>query len=242
MQTIKVRNLNVRYGKNKEIHGLNGFSADFLGGQCNVILGPSGSGKTTLLRAIMGLEKYDGEILFDGIDIASFPSKDRNIGYVNERIALFPHLSLFENIAIPLKSSLADAKEIRRRIYETAKEVGIEDCLARKPRQVSFGQCQRAAIAKAMIKKPNLYVFDEPFSSLDEPRAVELRSLLKTVIAKERATTIFVTHNLKEAITLGERFVIIDNGVCLAEGTQMELRANPNPQVSGIFCNDENFL
>ncbi len=184
----------------------------------NVLVGESGSGKTTLLRAILGLNAYEGMISLDGIDLLGIPTKNRNFAYVNQNISLYPHLSLFQNIAFPLKGSFAKGEEIRRRVLESATSLGIEDCLARRPGQVSLGQCQRASLAKALVKKSELYLLDEPFANVDEANRYPMLIDIKRAFQKEGASVIYVTHSLREAYLMGEYFAVMEKGKIALSG------------------------
>lgn len=221
MGDLRVDSLSVSLGKKEKTEVLHSLSFSFPLGRINVILGPSGSGKTTLLRAILGLEEYSGRILLDGVDLSKIPTKDRNFSYVNQNIALYPHLSLFQNIAFPLKRSFASSSEIRRRVSEASSSLGIEQCLNRRPSQVSLGQCQRASVAKALVKKSELYLFDEPFANVDEVARFSILADFKDAMKKEGASVIYVTHSLREAFFLGDRFLLLEEGkVALSSGRE----------------------
>lgn len=212
MDYLTGKSLTVSLGKkeNKEIlHSLN-FS--FPLNNIVVVMGKSGAGKTTLLRAIAGLIPYEGDIIFGDINLNNIKTKDRNFSYVNQNISLYPHLSLFQNIAFPLKNHFIRSDEIRRRVFDEATKLGIEDCLNSRPKQVSLGQCQKAAVAKALIKKSELYLFDEPFASVDEASRLNYLIDFKRVLKEEGASVIYVTHSFKEAVFLGDYFAIIDDG------------------------------
>ncbi len=212
MNNLTITDLTVSLGKKQKseiLHCLN-FSLPL--NQIVVIMGESGSGKTTLLRAIGGLIKYDGDILFDGVNLNNVKTKDRNFSYVNQNIALYPHLTLFQNIAFPLKGHFIKGDEIRKRVNMEAQKLGISDCLNARPRQVSFGQCQKAAVAKALIKKSELYLFDEPFANVDEPSRYNILVEFKRALKNEGASVIYVTHSIKEAIFLGDYFITMNEG------------------------------
>lgn len=213
MNSLVVSSLSVSLGKKNKrqevLHSLN-FSIPL--NQITVIMGESGSGKTTLLRAIAGLTPYSGDIIFDDINLNNIKTKDRNFSYVNQNIALYPHLTLFQNIAFPLKGQFIKGDEIRKRVIEGATKLGIQDCLNARPNQVSLGQCQKAAVAKSLIKKSELYLFDEPFANVDEAGRFVILNEFKRALKEEGASVIYVTHSFKEAMFLGDFFVLIKEG------------------------------
>ena len=184
MPEIKLENITFNYNKKRKDKILDDVSIVFPNGKINVIVGPSGCGKTTLLKLILGLEKGQGNIYFDNIDITNLTIKERNVSYVNQDITLYKHLTAFENIAFPLKIINASSDEIRTRIKEVSELLHIEQCLSRLPKHLSIGQCQRVLIAKAIIKRPLAIIFDEPFSNLDEPIANQLIDELKIIFKK----------------------------------------------------------
>lgn len=179
----------------------------------NVILGESGCGKTTLLRLIAGgITPSKGRIYFDDLDITDLPIRERNLALVSQNITLYPHYTVFKNIAFPLLHTLCTGEEIKERVYEVSRLLRIEHLLTRKPKQISLGQAQRVAIAKAIIKKPDVLLFDEPFSNLDEPLRVQLRSELKSLLYQLKTTSLFVTHSVKEAMAIGDVVYIFGDG------------------------------
>lgn len=225
MPEIKIENLNFSYGKKKKDFHLilNDINTVFLDNKINVILGPSGCGKTTLLKAILGLITFKGNVYFDGININALSIKERNVSYANQNITLFQHLSAFENIAFPLKVLHASSEEIRERVEEVAKMLHIEQCLSRRPNELSLGQCQRVLIAKALIKRPLVAVFDEPFSNLDEQVANEIILELKPLFQKFNTTVIFVSHDAKQAYKLADKMYVMNEGRIIDEGTPKEM-------------------
>ncbi len=214
MPIVKLEDISVTYSKKKNTNQvLNDLNVKFENGKINVILGESGCGKTTLLHLISGvLNPSKGKIYFDDVDITDFSIRDRNIALVNQNITLYPHLNVFRNIAFPLTHTSASGEEIKQRVYEVSKLLHIEYLLTRKPKQISLGQAQRVCIAKAIIKRPYVFLFDEPFSNLDEPLRLELRSELKKCLIDLQTTSIFVTHSIKEAMAMGDYIYIMDKG------------------------------
>jgi len=225
MGKLVATSLSVTLGKKEKKEILHSLSFALPSSSIIVIMGASGAGKSTLLRAILGLMPYEGKILLDGVDLAPVPTKERNFSYVNQEIGLYPHLTVFQNIAFPLKGSFASGEEIRRRVEEAAKRLDIEDCLSRRPKDISLGQCQRAAIAKALLKRSELYLLDEPFASLDEPRRYKIATDVKRVLRSEGASTIYVTHSLREAYLLGDYFLLLQDGRLAFEGEMESFRA-----------------
>lgn len=214
MPIVKFEDISLTYSKKKNTNQvLNDLNVKFENGKINVILGESGCGKTTLLHLISGvLNPSKGRIYFDDVDITDFSIRDRNIALVNQNITLYPHLNVFRNIAFPLTHTSASGEEIKERVYEISKLLHIEHLLTRKPKQISLGQAQRVCIAKAIIKRPYVFLFDEPFSNLDEPLRLELRSELKKCLIDLQTTSIFVTHSIKEAMAIGDCIYIMDKG------------------------------
>ncbi len=225
MGKLLVDSLSVSLGKKEKKEILHSLSFALPSSSISVIMGESGAGKSTLLRAILGLLPYEGRIALDQVDLANIPTKERNFSYVNQEIGLYPHLTIFQNIAFPLKGSFASGEEIRRRVEEAAKRLDIEECLSRRPKEISLGQCQRAAIAKALLKRSELYLFDEPFASLDEPRRYQIATDVKRVLRSEGATTVYVTHSLREAYLLGDYFVLLKDGNVAFKGDAESFRS-----------------
>lgn len=220
MSQITLSNLGISYaGKKEEAIVFESLDMEFLDGSINVILGASGSGKTSILRAILGKLPYDGSILFDGIPIDGLPLEKRNISYVSQEYSLYPHFTVFENIAFPLRLLHTPREEIERRVKTVAKELDISHCLSRKPRCLSGGQQQRVAIARAIVKDPELILFDEPLSNLDAPKRSEIVVLLKRIFSEAHPTVIYVTHNFYEAANLGDRIFVLDGGKVAFEGS-----------------------
>lgn len=237
MPNIEFQNVNVTF-KNKEgtFHILKDVSLKFPDGKVTAIIGQSGCGKTTLVKSILGLIQYEGNILFDDQNLANYTIQERTISYVGQNFALFPNLTIFNNIAMPLKALRISGEEIRRRVYEVAEMLHISECLTRKPKDLSIGQCQRAAIARAIVKKPNAFIFDEPFSNLDEELTEEIIQEMKEIFTKYNSTVIFVCHNLRTALIVADNFVVMDEGKIIATGNQKKMVSSKNPIVKGYFA------
>jgi multiple sugar transport system ATP-binding protein len=197
-------------------------------GELLVLVGPSGCGKSTLLRMIAGLEEVsDGTILVDGEDVTKKPPKDRDVAMVFQNYALYPHMSVEDNISFALRVKKVPKPEIRRRVSETAATLGLEDLLKRKPSALSGGQRQRVAIGRAMIREPLAYLMDEPLSNLDAKLRVSMRASLSRLHEQLRTTTVFVTHDQVEAMTLGTRVAVLRDGVLEQVGPPGELFDHP---------------
>jgi len=202
-----------------------------------VIVGPSGCGKSTLLRLIAGLEEVtEGDIFIDGQRVNNVPPKDRDIAMVFQNYALYPHMSVFDNMAFGLKLRKFPKKEIQKRVHEAAEILQIQDLLDRKPRALSGGQRQRVALGRAIVRKPKVFLFDEPLSNLDAKLRVQTRVEIHRLHEKLRATMIYVTHDQVEAMTMGERIVVMNKGVIQQVDTPMAIYQNPaNQFVAGFI-------
>lgn len=231
MPEIRLENLVAGYTSRKsENIVLDGLNATFSNGSLTVIMGESGGGKTTLLRSILGYVPYEGNIYFDNVLTDNISTKDMQIAYVSQNYALYPHMTIFHNIAFPLKLIGASRKEIESRVYEIADKLGISDCLSRKPKHISGGQQQRVALARALIKKPKICLLDEPLSNVDESLRFELLSLMKDLFSNNEITTIYVTHNLAEAEYLSKDILVIEDKK-LIKYHDSRLYKNENPKI-----------
>ena len=201
-----------------------------------VLVGPSGCGKTTTLRMIAGLEDIsDGEVLIGEDVVNDVPPKDRNIAMVFQNYALYPHMSVYENMSFGLKLKRVDKAEIDRRVQEAARILDIVPLLQRKPKQLSGGQRQRVAMGRAIVRDPAVFLFDEPLSNLDAKLRVQMRTEIKKVHQKVRTTTVYVTHDQVEAMTLADRVVVMNHGVIEQVGTPQELYHSPRTRFVAGF-------
>jgi ABC-type sugar transport system ATPase subunit len=192
------------------------------------ILGPSGCGKSTILRLIAGLEEQEGgKILIGDRDIGALNPRDRDVAMVFQSYALYPHLNVYENIAFPLRVRKTPAGEVDHRVREAAALLEIADLLPRKPREISGGQRQRVAIGRAIVRSPQLFLFDEPLSNLDAKLRAAMRVELAALHRRLQATTLYVTHDQVEAMTLGQKIVLMDRGVVQQIGTPRDLYERP---------------
>lgn len=225
MSKIEIKNINKSFGS---ITALKNISFTSKENEFITILGSSGCGKTTLLRIIAGLEKENsGKILIDGQDVTYKVPKDRNISMVFQTSTLYPQKTVYENIAFPLKLQKMDKKEIQEKVEQLAKKMEIYDLLDRKPNTLSGGQKQRVCIAKALIKTPKIYLFDEPLSSLDANLKNKMREELKELHKNTGAVFIYVTHDQSEALYLGDRIIVMNNGKIEQIGTVDEIYNKP---------------
>lgn len=202
-----------------------------------VLVGPSGCGKTTTLRMIAGLEEISkGELYIDNVLVNNLPAKDRDIAMVFQNYALYPHMTVFENMAFGLKIRKLPKDEIKKRVEEAAKILGIENLLDRKPKQLSGGQRQRVAVGRAIVRKPKVFLFDEPLSNLDAKLRVQMRTEISKLHQRLKATMIYVTHDQTEAMTMGDRIVVLKDGVVQQIDTPLNLYNKPvNKFVAGFI-------
>lgn len=202
-----------------------------------VLVGPSGCGKSTILRMIAGLEEIsEGKLYIDKMLVNDLPPKDRNIAIVFQNYALYPHMTAYENLAFGLKIKKVDKKTIREKVMKAAGILEIEDLLDRKPKAMSGGQNQRVAIGRAIVREPKVFLFDEPLSNLDANLRVQMRIEIAKLHKRLDATVVYVTHDQVEAMTLGDRIVILNKGRIQQVDTPSELYANPaNMFVAGFI-------
>ena len=210
-------------------------------GELLVLIGPSGCGKSTLLRCIAGLEApSQGEIVIDGRIVNELPPRERDIAMVFQSYALYPHMTVFDNLAFGLRMRKFNKAEIARRVAETAKMLEIGSLLERYPRELSGGQRQRVAMGRAVVRKPRLFLFDEPLSNLDAALRQQMRVELLRLHRELRATTVYVTHDQVEAMTLAQRIAVIKQGELVQVGTPIELYNRPtNTFVARFFGTPE---
>ena len=207
------------------------------------LLGPSGSGKTTILRMIAGLENPDsGEIIIDGKIVNNIPASKRGIGFVFQNYALFRYMTVYDNIAFGLKVQKADKKYIKERVNELIKLIGLEGLGKRYPSQLSGGQRQRVAFARALAPNPQLLLLDEPFAAIDAKVRQELRSWLKEMIEKLGVTSIFVTHDQEEALTMSDKIVVMNEGMIQQIGSPTDIYNEPENRFVANFIGESNIV
>tara|TARA_B100001769_G_scaffold43471_1_gene30423 strand:+ start:398 stop:1504 length:1107 start_codon:yes stop_codon:yes gene_type:complete len=230
---ININTINKYYG---DVHVIKDISLDIKSQSFTVLVGPSGCGKSTMLRMIAGLEDINsGTISIDGEVVNDLPPKQRNIAMVFQSYALYPHMTVFDNMAFGLKLEKRSKDEINERVQEAARILQIEEYLQRKPKQLSGGQRQRVAIGRAITRKPKVFLFDEPLSNLDAALRVQMRVELAKLHDQLNATMIYVTHDQTEAMTLADDIVVLDEGIVSQKGSPMELYSNPSNLFVGGF-------
>ena len=231
--------------KKKDVVAVKDFSMEIKDKEFVVLLGPSGCGKSTTLRMIAGLEEIDrGELYIDDVLMNDTESKDRDVAMVFQNYALYPHMSVFDNMAFAIRKRIPDKKEVDRKVREAAGILGISEYLDRKPRELSGGQRQRVAIGRAIVRNPKVMLMDEPLSNLDAKLRNQMRSELLKLRKRIDATFVYVTHDQTEAMTLGDRVVVMKDGEVMQIGKPDEIYSNPaslfvatfigNPQMNVI--------
>jgi spermidine/putrescine ABC transporter ATP-binding subunit len=240
MSTVEVVGAEKRYGS---LAALDNVSLKFVDGEFFGLLGPSGSGKTTLLRAIAGFIELDrGQVLLDGQDIGPIPVHKRDIGMVFQNYALFPHMTVFDNVAFGLSVRKMPAAEIKARVDEILGLVRLAGLQERKPRQLSGGQQQRVALARALVTRPKVLLLDEPLGALDKHLREEMQVELRRIQREVGITTIFVTHDQEEAMTLSDRIAIMNAGNIVQLGAPLEVYEHPTNRFAAGFLGVANFL
>jgi multiple sugar transport system ATP-binding protein len=225
MASLFFRNIQKAYGKVKVIHGIE-FSIN--DGEFVVLVGPSGCGKSTLLRMLAGLEDITGgEILIDDTVVNDLESKDRDIAMVFQSYALYPHMTVRENMGFSLRLRKADAATTAERVDSAARILNLDTLLDRYPRELSGGQRQRVAMGRAIVRKPKVFLFDEPLSNLDAKLRVAMRAEIKSLHQRLKTTTVYVTHDQIEAMTMADRIVVMHDGIIEQIGTPLELFDRP---------------
>lgn len=231
---ITINNLTKKFDSTVAVNNL---SFNISSGNLVALLGPSGCGKTTLLNIISGIiPATSGEILFNQKNITKAPAHKRGIGMVFQNYALYPHMTVMENICFPLEIKRMDKKERKIRANELAELVRIEELLQRKPKELSGGQQQRVAIARALAKNPDVLLLDEPLSNLDAKLRVEMREEIRRIQQETKVTTLFVTHDQEEASTIADKIILFNKGTVQQDGSVRDLYHNPiNSFVADFF-------
>ena len=234
MSQVVIRNANKKYD---EVHAVKDVNLQIRDKEFMVFVGPSGCGKTTTLRMVAGLEAItSGDILIDDRVVNDLPPMDRDIAMVFQNYALYPHMSVYDNMAFGLKMRKFDKAEIGKRVQRAAEILDIAELLERKPRQLSGGQRQRVALGRAIVRDPKVFLFDEPLSNLDAKLRVQMRVELKKLHERLGTTAIYVTHDQVEAMTLGDRVVVMKDGWVQQVGEPLELYNTPaNKFVAGFI-------
>ena len=234
MAEIKLKNLTKRWG---DFIGVDNFDLTIKDKEFLVLLGPSGCGKTTTMRMIAGLEDgTEGEIWIDNTLVNELDPKDRDVAMVFQSYALYPNMTVFENIRFPLKVRKIDEKNQKERVLKAASMVELSDFLDRKPSELSGGQRQRVALARAIVREPRVFLMDEPLSNLDAKLRISTRAQIKNLQHELSTTTIYVTHDQIEAMTLADRVVVMNQGKIQQVGSPSEIYENPsNTFVAGFI-------
>lgn len=224
------------YTTNEGVIALQHVSAKITAGEFVVLLGPSGCGKTTLIRLIAGLDEPTlGEVRFDGVCVNALPPEERDVAMVFQNYSLYPHLSVEDNIAFPLRTAHMPREEVEAAVREMAQLLGLTPVLGRLPAELSGGQNQRVAIARALVRRPKLFLLDEPFSNLDAPLRGALRQELKKLHAALGTTFLYVTHDQNEALSLATRILVLHDGMIVQDGTPAAVYNRPANQWVAAF-------
>ncbi len=234
MATVRLKQVRKTFGRTEVVHGVDVSidDAEFV-----VLVGPSGCGKSTLLRMIAGLEEItDGEIYIGDALVNSIAPKQRDIAMVFQNYALYPHMTVFENMAFSMKLAGRSKQEQRERVDEATRILGLGDFLQRYPRQLSGGQRQRVAMGRAIVRKPRVFLFDEPLSNLDAKLRVQMRTEIRELHQRLKTTSVYVTHDQIEAMTMADKIVVMNKGNVEQIGSPLELYDNPaNQFVAGFI-------
>lgn len=240
MARVNLKNITKVYGSNTVVDHIN---LDVEDGSLVSILGPSGCGKTTTLRMIAGFEiPDDGEVLFDDQPVGRVPVNKRNIGMVFQSYALFPHMTVAQNVAYGLEQHGVPKSEIPGRVLDALERVHMAKYAQRKPKQLSGGQQQRVALARALVIRPSVMLLDECLSALDKKLRVEMQSELRRLLEESKVTTFFVTHDQEEAMTLSDRIVVMHDGIIEQTGTPREVYESPRNRFVADFLGKADFF
>ena len=242
MSTVSLKNIHKSYGNTEVIHGVD---MDIEDGEFIVIVGPSGCGKSTLLRMVAGLETITkGDIFIDNRVVNDLEPMDRNIAMVFQNYALYPHMNVYDNMAYGLKIAKTPTAEIEERVNKAAKMLQLTEYLKRAPRELSGGQRQRVAMGRAIVRKPAVFLFDEPLSNLDAKLRVQMRLEIKDLQKDLGITSLYVTHDQVEAMTLADRMIVMNDGIAEQIGAPLDVYNNPKTTFVGGFIGSPpmNFL
>ncbi len=241
MAFVSLKQIDVSYDKKKTI--LENLNLEINKGELVSLLGPSGCGKTTTLRVVAGfVENQKGTFTIDGEDLTKVPVHKRNFGMVFQSYALFPHLSVFDNVAFGLKIKKVPKDEIEKKVEEILQVCGLEELADRFPKQMSGGQRQRVALARALVVEPKLLLLDEPLSNLDAKLRIQMRMEIKRLQKKLGITTIFVTHDQEECFSISDKVAIMNNGEIEQYDTPEQIYKKPTTEFVARFIGFENFL
>ena len=238
MAKVLLQNVSKFYtgSKKSKITAVSNLTLEINHGEFMVLVGPSGCGKTTTLRMIAGLEEIDGgSIHMDDTKVNDLEPKDRDVAMVFQNYALYPHMSVLENISLGLKLRKFPKPEIAQRVEEASAMLGIQDLLNRMPDQLSGGQRQRVAVGRALVRRPKVFLFDEPLSNLDARMRLQMRMELTELHRKLGSTMIYVTHDQAEAMTMGDRIMVMKLGEVVEQGPTASVYANPQHEYTRIL-------
>ncbi len=244
MDFLEIKNLSLTYYNKKtkiEVEALKNLSIDIELGKITVIIGEIGSGKSSLVKVICGILPYDkGNIFYKGKNIDDIYIEDRKFAYVSQEISLFPKKTIFDNLCVPLLNKKIPKEDIRQRVYKIAEDFGIQFLLSRKPTEISIGQIQKVNLAKTILREPEIYILDEPFSNLDLNSTLQLREMLKTMIKKNNSTCIFVTHNINDALYLADNVIVMKNSEIIESGKKdVVFHSNKLDVISLLHAKDD---
>ncbi len=233
MAQVILKNLDKFYGSNQILHGID---LEIQDGEFAVLVGPSGCGKSTTLRIVAGLEEASGGDVYIGdTRVNDVEPKNRDIAMVFQNYALYPHMNVYENMAFGLRLRKYSDEEIKERVEEAAEILSVQDYLYRRPKELSGGQRQRVAVGRAIVRKPSVFLFDEPLSNLDAKLRVQMRTEIKKLHAKLKTTMIYVTHDQVEAMTMGDRIVVMKDGYIMQADHPLKIYEKPQNHFVGSF-------
>lgn len=231
------------YDKQEDVYAVNDISLDFSKGELTTLLGPSGCGKTTTLRMLAGFEyPTSGKIIIDGKDMTNIPPNKRNIGMIFQNYALFPHLTVFENVAYGLRIQKMSNRVVESKVNDVLALLKIEELRDRKPDQISGGQQQRIAIARSIVIEPSILLFDEPLSNLDAKLREYMRMELRQIQQRLDITSIYVTHDQEEAMAISDKVVIMNKGKIQQQGSPIDIYTKPKNRFVADFIGKTNFI
>lgn len=235
MASVEIKNVSKLFANNAQV--IKDINIQIDDGQFTVLVGPSGCGKSTLLRMIAGLEEISqGEILINNKKVNDVPPKERDIAMVFQNYALYPHMTVYENMAFSLKLAKTDKQAIQQQVERAAEILGLSQLLARYPRQLSGGQRQRVAMGRAIVRNPQVFLFDEPLSNLDAKLRVQMRTEIKELHQRLKTTSVYVTHDQIEAMTMADKIVVMRDGIVEQIGRPLDLYDHPaNVFVAGFI-------
>ena len=235
MSTITFKNFSIYYKQKKEIiTAVDEVSFSFHHEKINVLIGFSGCGKTSILNAISGKILFDGELLINDKNVSEIAVQKRNLAYVNQDFVLYPHMTVYDNVAYPLKMMKLPREEIDIRVREICELIDISYLLTRKPKYLSIGQQQRVAIARAFVKRPDIILMDEPLSNLDKEVSEDIRELIRDLVTEYKTTCVYVSHNITDAVSLADYIYVMDEGKIIGEFTPDEFLESHDPVVESL--------